>query len=395
MPRYGRTRHHMHAPHALPRYGHTRHHMHAPHAMPMRSGGGTGLFTHEYAKMAAVAWSPATLGLLTLSCVIGVAISFLGWRARSLVTATCVHPSLPTCPPAHLPTRPPASLPTRLLSAPVCPSAYRSTCLPADLPAALVTHGSLAGRDEPPRGRHAHAHGAHAHAHAHAHGATRAPCNSAEASLPPPRRCYTVLGVANKMLTVLANAMIWDQHASMVGILFLVVCLAGAAGYKQAPLAADVEGLPAPTATGGAGRKGSSRRLLVGGGLALTVGGFALAALALSSRALPTSLNAQQPPPSAPLALSRGGLTRRGAASRAAYGAAGGSSKGGSADVKNVKDGSIGELLGGSRQSQLHPASSVGHRSERKPEHRHKEAPKIVAKHATGTKPAPITPSAS
>ena len=73
---------------------------------------------------------------LTLSCIVGVAISYLGWRARSLVTATC----------------------------------------------------------------------------------------------------YTVLGVANKMLTVFFNVVMWDQHASSVGILSLVVCLAGAAAYQQAPM---------------------------------------------------------------------------------------------------------------------------------------------------------------
>ena len=48
--------------------------------------------------------------------------------------------------------------------------------------------------------------------------------------------CYTVLGVANKMLTVMANNLVWDQHASSVGILWLMVCLAGASGYKQAPM---------------------------------------------------------------------------------------------------------------------------------------------------------------
>jgi len=47
--------------------------------------------------------------------------------------------------------------------------------------------------------------------------------------------CYTVLGVANKMLTVLANLLLWDKHASPVGIACLLVCLAGATAYKQAP----------------------------------------------------------------------------------------------------------------------------------------------------------------
>jgi hypothetical protein len=49
--------------------------------------------------------------------------------------------------------------------------------------------------------------------------------------------CYTVVGVANKMATVLANVLIWDQHASAEGILFLMLCLAGAVGYQQPPKA--------------------------------------------------------------------------------------------------------------------------------------------------------------
>merc|ERR1719238_486384 len=96
-----------------------------------------GTLTGEWAKLGGAQWTPTSIGLLVASCVIGVAISYLGWRARSLVTATC----------------------------------------------------------------------------------------------------YTVLGVANKMLTVLANAMVWDQRASLTGIMFLCVCLVGAAGYKQAPMA--------------------------------------------------------------------------------------------------------------------------------------------------------------
>lgn len=48
--------------------------------------------------------------------------------------------------------------------------------------------------------------------------------------------CYTVLGVANKMVTVLVNLMLWDRHASPAGIISLLVCLLGAALYKQAPM---------------------------------------------------------------------------------------------------------------------------------------------------------------
>ena len=100
-----------------------------------------GLLSGEVPKLAAVVWSPAAVGLLAASCVFGVAISYLGWKARSLVTATC----------------------------------------------------------------------------------------------------YTVLGVANKMATVLANAMIWDKHASPIGSVCLVACLLGAVGYKQAPLREGVD----------------------------------------------------------------------------------------------------------------------------------------------------------
>ena len=34
-----------------------------------------------------------------------------------------------------------------------------------------------------------------------------------------------MLGVANKMATVLTNALLWDQRASLVGIGFLSLCL--------------------------------------------------------------------------------------------------------------------------------------------------------------------------
>lgn len=47
---------------------------------------------------------------------------------------------------------------------------------------------------------------------------------------------YTVVGVVNKMLTVLLNVLIWDAHASAVGIASLVVCVLGGAFYQQAPL---------------------------------------------------------------------------------------------------------------------------------------------------------------
>jgi len=48
--------------------------------------------------------------------------------------------------------------------------------------------------------------------------------------------CYTVLGVANKMLTVLANIIVWDDHASPAGLACLVGCLCCATAYRPAPL---------------------------------------------------------------------------------------------------------------------------------------------------------------
>ena len=47
-----------------------------------------GLLTHEPDRLAAAAWSSSSLALLSASCVVGVAISYLGWRSRSLLTAT-------------------------------------------------------------------------------------------------------------------------------------------------------------------------------------------------------------------------------------------------------------------------------------------------------------------
>jgi len=47
---------------------------------------------------------------------------------------------------------------------------------------------------------------------------------------------YTLIGVANKMLTVLLGVFFLDKHASPVGIAALTVCIAASTQYKQAPL---------------------------------------------------------------------------------------------------------------------------------------------------------------
>ena len=48
--------------------------------------------------------------------------------------------------------------------------------------------------------------------------------------------CFTVVGVLNKMLTVLGSVLFSGQHASGIGILSLTVCVTAAACYRQAPL---------------------------------------------------------------------------------------------------------------------------------------------------------------
>lgn len=154
-----------------------------------------GIMTHEQDRLANATWTTASISLLVLSLVVGVAISYLGWRARSLVTATC----------------------------------------------------------------------------------------------------YTVLGVANKMLTVLANAAVWDQRASLTGIMFLCVCLVGAGGYKQAPLQQVVD---VAVVKGRSRRRGPLYALAV---LSL-ISGIALL-LHANSTPLPPSPTPYVPPSTTPYVL--------------------------------------------------------------------------------------------
>jgi len=46
---------------------------------------------------------------------------------------------------------------------------------------------------------------------------------------------FTLIGVLNKCLTVLVNLMIWDQHASPLGIASLFLCIIGGSLYQQSP----------------------------------------------------------------------------------------------------------------------------------------------------------------
>lgn len=47
---------------------------------------------------------------------------------------------------------------------------------------------------------------------------------------------FTLIGVMNKCLTVLMNLLIWDNHASALGIASLFLCLVGGTIYRQAPM---------------------------------------------------------------------------------------------------------------------------------------------------------------
>ncbi len=47
---------------------------------------------------------------------------------------------------------------------------------------------------------------------------------------------FTLIGVLNKCLTVFMNVLIWDQHATPLGIVSLFLCLVGGSFYQQAPL---------------------------------------------------------------------------------------------------------------------------------------------------------------
>ena len=47
---------------------------------------------------------------------------------------------------------------------------------------------------------------------------------------------FTVIGNTCKLITVLANLLIWDKHASNAGLVCLLGCLGAAYFYKQAPM---------------------------------------------------------------------------------------------------------------------------------------------------------------
>eukprot|EP00250_Pteridium_aquilinum_P010350 c19323_g1_i1 orf=152-1225(-) len=47
---------------------------------------------------------------------------------------------------------------------------------------------------------------------------------------------FTVLGVVNKLLTVVINLIVWDHHASLVGTIGLLTCIAGGILYQQSTI---------------------------------------------------------------------------------------------------------------------------------------------------------------
>ncbi|VVA23199.1 PREDICTED: GDP-mannose transporter [Prunus dulcis] len=44
---------------------------------------------------------------------------------------------------------------------------------------------------------------------------------------------FTVLGIVNKLLTVVINLVIWDKHSTFVGTVGLLICMAGGVMYQQ------------------------------------------------------------------------------------------------------------------------------------------------------------------
>ncbi|XP_057526447.1 GDP-mannose transporter GONST3-like [Amaranthus tricolor] len=44
---------------------------------------------------------------------------------------------------------------------------------------------------------------------------------------------FTVLGIVNKLLTVVINLIIWDKHSTLVGTVGLLICMSGGVMYQQ------------------------------------------------------------------------------------------------------------------------------------------------------------------
>lgn len=77
--------------------------------------------------------------------------------------------------------------------------------------------------------------------------------------------CFTVVGVLNKLLTVVGSVLLSQDHTSAAGILSLTVCVAAAAGYQQAPLRAVPKGDHSPVPCAEADSVEADRRGATGG----------------------------------------------------------------------------------------------------------------------------------
>ena len=53
---------------------------------------------------------------------------------------------------------------------------------------------------------------------------------------------YTLVGVANKFLTVILNILIWDKHSSKMGQVAVLGCLIAGSFYQQAPKREELRG---------------------------------------------------------------------------------------------------------------------------------------------------------
>jgi len=74
---------------------------------------------------------------------------------------------------------------------------------------------------------------------------------------------FTVIGNVCKIVTVLINISVWDKHASALGVSSLLVCLAAAGTYQQAPLRSEVSApLMKDTEAAGALLSGDESRAL-------------------------------------------------------------------------------------------------------------------------------------
>jgi GDP-mannose transporter len=70
---------------------------------------------------------------------------------------------------------------------------------------------------------------------------------------------FTIVGIVNKVLTIILNIGLWDKHASAWGTASLFVCLGGGVLYKQAPMAEGASSSTMRNSGGVAGGGGGNR----------------------------------------------------------------------------------------------------------------------------------------